>query len=616
MGKSDMKTLSALLFFLIVLYSSITIKAYGNLNGTIDVAAGVGDTVVYFLEDFEAAGFSSRGWYDNTKFVTDNTVAYNGMHSAKFHWGQGAILPDTGGTMRKKFTETGSLYISYRVKYSSGYTGSNKPYHPHEFYILTNADDDYLGPAATHLTAYIEQNEGHPMIAINDALNIDVSKIGNDLTFVTEQRAIAGGNGNGNDGYTGIEFYQSGSSYRNGKAWKDLSTTISNDVWHHVEVHLKLNSISSGKGIGDGILQYWLDGVKLIDKNGVMFRTGQHPNMKFDQFLIGPYIGDGSPVDQAFWIDDLLVGEIIAGAPVTNTLIVNSGTGDGSYTTGAMINISADAPPAGKVFDQWTGDVGSLLNVYSAYTTVTMPAGDVEITASYIDDVAAQNLALNKPTTASDPGATQYQKAYAVDDNTNTIWSVSGYPQWLEVDLGDIYTVTSTELVCYLGRAYQFTVDVKTTPDAGYVQLVDRSSNTTQGTSSTPIKDNFSASKARYVRITVTGASGYAGSIISLTEFRVFGTSTTDIARAINADGKITVSPNPVNTTMIISGQPGWDGKANVSIYSLHGTKIYKSPEKVSFPYKVDISSFLPGIYIVGIATLEGKLYKQKIVKE
>jgi hypothetical protein len=29
--------------------------------------------------------------------------------------------------------------------------------------------------------------------------------------------------------------------------------------------------------------------------------------MKFNQFLLAPHIGDGSPVDQAFWIDELQV---------------------------------------------------------------------------------------------------------------------------------------------------------------------------------------------------------------------------------------------------------------------------------------------------------------------
>src|SRR2546425_8913290 len=31
----------------------------------------------------------------------------------------------------------------------------------------------------------------------------------------------------------------------------------------------------------------------------VLLRTGAHPTMKFNQFMIAPYIGDGSPVDRS-----------------------------------------------------------------------------------------------------------------------------------------------------------------------------------------------------------------------------------------------------------------------------------------------------------------------------
>jgi hypothetical protein len=39
----------------------------------------------------------------------------------------------------------------------------------------------------------------------------------------------------------------------------------------------------------------------------VLFRTGAHPTMQFNQFFMGPYIGDGSPVAQQVWVDDLVV---------------------------------------------------------------------------------------------------------------------------------------------------------------------------------------------------------------------------------------------------------------------------------------------------------------------
>ena len=39
----------------------------------------------------------------------------------------------------------------------------------------------------------------------------------------------------------------------------------------------------------------------------MVFRTGQHPAMKIDQLLLGPYYGPGVPHEQWIWIDDLRI---------------------------------------------------------------------------------------------------------------------------------------------------------------------------------------------------------------------------------------------------------------------------------------------------------------------
>ena len=59
--------------------------------------------------------------------------------------------------------------------------------------------------------------------------------------------------------------------------------------------------------LADGIMQYWIDGTSVIDRNDIQYRTTNRPDMMFNQLLIGPYIGDGSPVDQSMFIDDLRV---------------------------------------------------------------------------------------------------------------------------------------------------------------------------------------------------------------------------------------------------------------------------------------------------------------------
>lgn len=281
-----------------------------------------GAGTVLFSESFEDTNFTARGWYDNTNLQLSSTEHIPGStQSLEFHFDQGATQPTSGGAVRKKFTETDQIYVSYYVKYNANWEGSNQSYHPHEFMILTNLDGDWSNLASTHLTTYIEQNEGEPLLAIQDSLNIDPSNINTDLTSITENRGVAGCNGD-SDGYGNGDCY-SANGYKNGKYWRagsiyfqDNPGSYYKNDWHFVEAFIKLNSITNTKANADGILQYWYDGQLIIDHSDVVLRTGQHPNMLFNQFIIGPYIGDGSPVAQTFWIDNL---SLATGRPMQNT---------------------------------------------------------------------------------------------------------------------------------------------------------------------------------------------------------------------------------------------------------------------------------------------------------
>jgi hypothetical protein len=79
-------------------------------------------------------------------------------------------------------------------------------------------------------------------------------------------------------------------------------------------------------------------------------------------------------------------------------LTVNSGEGGGSYVPGAEVEIAPLAPPAGKVFDKWTGnrEVLEMPDLPGAH--ITMPGNDVVITATYKDappDAAGAFLEMN-----------------------------------------------------------------------------------------------------------------------------------------------------------------------------------------------------------------------------
>lgn len=59
--------------------------------------------------------------------------------------------------------------------------------------------------------------------------------------------------------------------------------------------------------MADGKIRWVQDGVTLIASDKILMRTSAHATLKFNQFAMLPYIGDGSPVAQSFWVDDLTV---------------------------------------------------------------------------------------------------------------------------------------------------------------------------------------------------------------------------------------------------------------------------------------------------------------------
>jgi uncharacterized protein YjdB len=271
-----------------------------------------------FEEDFENTNIASRGWYDNTSVQLSTTEHIAGsISSAQYRFLAGARTPTSGGSQRHKFTPSNSFYLSYYVKYSTNWVGSGQAYHPHEFYALSSLDGDYDGPSENYLDVYVEQNYqngGRPRLAVQDnkSVNYSYGALPNNLVGVTENRSVGGCNGI-------VETNMFSECFNFGTYWyNDIQITGPvvfqpnpgagyKNNWNFVEAYFQLNTIVNGIGQADGVMQYWFNGALIIDRHDVLFRTGAHPTLQFSQFLIAPYIGDGSPVDQSMWVDNLRV---------------------------------------------------------------------------------------------------------------------------------------------------------------------------------------------------------------------------------------------------------------------------------------------------------------------
>jgi uncharacterized protein YjdB len=299
--------------------ATITATSSGKAGtSSITVTAPSGGGTILFQENFEDANLASRGWYDNTGAVLSITEHIAGSNSsAQYRFLAGATTPTSGSAQRHKFTPTSSFYVSYYVKYSTNWVGSNQTYHPHEFYAMSNLDGDWDGPSNAYMTIYLEQNYqngGKPAMYIQDnkSINTTSGSLPNNLVGVTENRSTSGCNGISESAWSVVSCF-------NAPPWYNAKGMIGPVVfqpnpgtgyksnWNFVEAYYQLNTIVNGIGQADGVLQYWFNGALIIDRHDVMYRTGAHPTLQFSQFLIAPYIGDGSPVDQSMFIDNLTV---------------------------------------------------------------------------------------------------------------------------------------------------------------------------------------------------------------------------------------------------------------------------------------------------------------------
>jgi hypothetical protein len=238
---------------------------------------------ILFQENFEDSNVGARGWYDYANPVITNSEHVPGSTSSiEFHFNPTDRNP-TGRLGRHLFTDNNSVYISYWVKYSNNWVGSQQSYHPHEYYFLTNMDGDWVGPASAHIEINLEQNH-NTVSGMRPRLGLGAG--GSPLRIM--------------DGP--VMFTDAiGPGYKND--------------WHFIEAYFEMNS---GVDVADGIAQYWFDDQLIIDENNVVYRrVAGDENMMFRQLLVAPYIGVGSPVSQTIWVDNLTLGTEREEAPPT-----------------------------------------------------------------------------------------------------------------------------------------------------------------------------------------------------------------------------------------------------------------------------------------------------------
>jgi hypothetical protein len=238
---------------------------------------------VLFSESFDDDQLPARGWYDGGKLKISADGAFAGKGCIEYHWPAGATVPDRSAGMRRLFEPSETVYIRYALRLSKGWGWTGRDYHPHLSHFMTTENEKWHGPAASHLTLYIEPQEGRLRLGAQDIQNKDAK---HGLT----QGPLKGG--------------------YNGKLYDSEKALFTDDQWHCVEALFTLNTLDlkNDKPVADGVVRGWVDGVQVVERTDIVFRSTDFPGMMFNQFLLTPYFGPGLlPHEQTLWIDELTV---------------------------------------------------------------------------------------------------------------------------------------------------------------------------------------------------------------------------------------------------------------------------------------------------------------------
>ena len=139
------------------------------------------------------------------------------------------------------------------------------------------------------------------------------------------------------------------------------------------------------------------------------------------------------------------------------------------------------------------------------------------------------NLSLVGKVSASSSKSSAYGASKAKDGNLDTYWSAvkSSKPQWLKVDLGGIYTLSSINQSFNELNTWKFTIE-GSIDNINWFNLVDKSGGASGQHFSNNVNGDF-----RYIKLTIlSSASNLAA---SSREFSIFGTN----EGANIADGKV-----------------------------------------------------------------------------
>ncbi|MBI4976531.1 MAG: DUF4038 domain-containing protein [Spirochaetes bacterium] len=290
-------------------------------------------------------------------------------------------------------------------------------------------------------------------------------------------------------------------------------------------VSIKLNQLT-----GTAVQSWWYN-----PRDGSCINSGQITNSGQNQDFTSPSI---SGPDWVLVLDDASKGFPPPGTITTPPVAsITSPTNGAFFSAATNITIDASASDSdgtvAKVeFYQGTNKLGEDTTAPYSYTWNSVAAGNYSLTVKAYDNGGAstissavvitvstsgmQNIALGKATTVSSVENTSRIGSNAVDGNGTTRWaSEHSDPQWISIDLGQVYTIS--QVILKWETAYGKSYQIQVSGDASSWTNIYSTTNGNGGTNILSVSGT-----GRYIRMYGTQrAASYYG--YSLWEFEVFG---------------------------------------------------------------------------------------------
>jgi GH18 family chitinase/chitodextrinase len=252
---------------------------------------------------------------------------------------------------------------------------------------------------------------------------------------------------------------------------------------------------------------------------------------------------------------------------------------------------------------------GRYIRIYGTARGTTYGYSIYELEVYGTPAQAATNLALNKTASASSIEAAGLEASKAVDGNaTTTRWaSTEGVdPQWLRIDLGASYAISSVKITWEAAYASTYKVQISPTgADGSWTDLKSITGNTALVNNHTGLSGT-----GRFIQIYGTARGTTYG--YSIYELEVYGAAAA--ATASLTEARISVYPSPADDHVTVQLPETWTNPATVTVISATG-KTFISKTITEKESTLELSSLPQGQYIIQVVHGQSKT-QQRIWKK